>query len=161
MQEGTATQTQTEEPGIELAALSSARHSIPVEPSAASDTSVPDENFQPRLLHSDSYDVENAEICTAVIRNIPRKPLSDKIHLKVRDIKSNKIARRTFKAMLVFGIITLLYQFTSLGPQFQGAFAAASSLKVQIKGETDARQSNALEFLSICADRKVRISQRL
>jgi hypothetical protein len=160
MQEMIATQTQTQEPGLELTALSSAGHLIPVKPRAPSVLPTTGEDFEPTLLRSESYDTENAQIGIATIANIPRKKISDHIRLKVREIKSNKIARRTLKAMIIFGIIASLFQLTSLGPQIHGAYAAAAGLKIQMKGEADARQNIAFAFQSNCMNRKVSILQQ-
>jgi hypothetical protein len=77
------------------------------------------------------------------------------MRLRVFDIKSNKIARRTLQAMVIIGAATLLYQFVSLFPAFQGAFATSRGLEVQIQGEADTRQGLAYAFLSECANRKV------
>ena len=160
MQEMIATQTQTQEPGLELTALSSAGHPIPAESRAPSVISTTGEDFEPTLLRSESYDTESAQIGIATIANIPRKPISDHIRLKVREIKSNKIARRTFKAMLIFGIIASLLGLAGLGPPIHGAFAAAAGLEIQIKGEADARQNIALAFQANCMNRKVSILQQ-
>jgi hypothetical protein len=157
MQVMAAAQTQTTETGIELAALPSARELISIDPSAPSKTSVSCQDSQPRPSLSDLFDLENAQFGTAAIRNIPRQSTRDRLRLKVRDIKSNKIARRTLKAMLAFGTIASLYQLISLFPAFQGAHAATRGLQLQ---ETDSRQNIAYGFLSICANRRVRTSQQ-
>jgi len=57
--------------------------------------------------------------------------------------------------MIVLGIFGLIYEFTSLGPQFWGAHSAARGLEVQMQAGTDARQSTAYVFLAECANRKV------
>jgi hypothetical protein len=139
MQEMIATQTQTQEPGLELTALSSAGHSIPAESRARSVISTTGEDFEPSLLRSESYDTENAQIGIATIANIPRKPISDHIR---------------------FGIIASLFQLAGLGPPIHGAFAAAAGLEIQIKGEADARQNIALAFQANCMNRKVSILQQ-
>ncbi len=155
-----ATQTQAQEPGVELTALSSAGHPIPAESRAPSVISTTGEDFEPTLLRSESYDTENAQIRIATVVKIPRKPISDHIRLKVREIKSSRIARLTLRAMIVFGIIGLHFQFTSLGPQIHGAYAAAAGLKIQTKGEADAGQNIAFAFQSTCMNRKVSMLQQ-
>jgi hypothetical protein len=152
-----AAQTQTAETGIELAALPPAREPISRDPSAPSKTSVPERDSQPRPSLSDLFDLENTQLGTAAIRSIRRESTTDRIRLKVREIKSNKIARRTLKAMLAFGTIASLYQLISLFPAFQGAYAATRGLQLQ---ETDSRQNIAYGFLSNCANRRVRTSQQ-
>lgn len=153
MQKMIATQTQTAEADIQLAALSSAGKPIPAKPSKTSQTSPSDDFAPPRASLSDSYD---PEICTANVRIIPGKPTSSKsLRLRIRDIQSNKIARRSFLAMLILGTITILYQFISLVPAFQEALAVSQGLHIQVKGETDSRQNLAYGFLAECANRRV------
>ncbi|KAH8767779.1 hypothetical protein F5882DRAFT_466253 [Hyaloscypha sp. PMI_1271] len=151
MQEMTTMHTQTAEPGTELRALPLAGESMLKGSSAANRSSVPEESTASRRSLSDSND---PEICTAAIRTIPRSSTSDRMRLRVQDIRSNKIARRTLQAMVIIGAITLLYQFVSLFPAFQGAFATSRGLEVQIQGEADTRQGLAYAFLSECANRK-------
>jgi hypothetical protein len=110
---------------------------------------------QSRPSLSDLYDIENADICTAAIRTIPRESYSDRIQLRVRDIKSNKIARRTLQVTVVIGALTVLYQFASLFPAFWNWVAASRGLEVQIQGEADSRQSLVYEFLALCENRNV------
>jgi hypothetical protein len=149
----TATQTRIVDADIQLTALSSSGKSISAKLSEISHPSTPDESAQPRISLSDSYD---PEICTADIRIIPSKPASNvPLRLRARNILSNKIARRSFQAMVIFSTITLLYQLISLIPAFQGALAASQGLQLQVKGESNSRQSLAYGFLSECANRKV------
>jgi hypothetical protein len=107
------------------------------------------------------YDLENAEICTAAARNIGANLASDRILLRIQDIKSNKIARQTLRTMVIIGALTLLYQFASLFPAFQGARTASRGLEVQVQGAADTRQSLAYSFISECMDRKVWALQNL
>jgi hypothetical protein len=144
--------TQTAEPGTELRALPLAGESMLKGSSAASRSSLSEESVTSRRSLSDSYD---PEIWTAAIRNIPRSSASDRMRLRVQDIKSNKIARRTLQATVIIGAVTLLYQFVSLFPAFQSAFATSRGLEVQIQGEADSRQELTYAFLSECANRKV------
>lgn len=140
------------ESGFELAALSCAGKVVLAQPSPAVQTSAVDETSQSRISLSDSYD---PEICTATVRNIGAKSTSKSLRLIQRDIKSNKIARRTLQTMIVFGVIGSLYYIISLVPQFQSVNAAIFGVQIQAKGETDSRQAIAYEFLSECANRKV------
>jgi hypothetical protein len=156
MLKATTTLTQTADIRTELAALSSAGKSIPPKPPARNNVNTPDGTLENRRSLSDLYGLEKAEIGTAAVRNIPPQPTPDRRRLRLRDIKSNKIAHRTFNAMIIFGIVELDYEYTSLGPQFWSAHTAARGLELQIQAGTDARQSMAYAFLAECANRKVR-----
>jgi hypothetical protein len=128
------------EEGLELTALSTGGDSTSEEPLEPSQSASIIDIAQDRPSLSNTYDIENAEICTAAIRTIPRESASGRIRLRVRDIKSNKIARRTLQVTVVIGALTVLYQFTSLFPAFQNWLAASRELEVQIQGEADSRQ---------------------
>ncbi|KAN0115220.1 hypothetical protein V8E51_004764 [Hyaloscypha variabilis] len=154
MLKATSTQTQTAEIRAELAALSSAGKSIPPKPPARNNVNTPDGTLENRRSLSDLYGLEKVEIGTAAVRNIPPQPTPDRRRLRLRDIKSNKIAHRTFNAMIIFGIVGLVYEYTSLGSQFWSAHTAARRLELQIQAGTDARQSMAYAFLAECANRK-------
>ncbi len=141
--------------GLELTALSTHGESTSEEPLEPSQSASTIEIAQSRPPLSDSYGIENAEICAAAIRTIPHNSASDRIRLRVRDIKSNKIARRTLQTMIVIGALTVLYQFVSLFPAFQSGFAASRGLEVQLQGQADERQSLVYRFLTECDNRKV------
>jgi hypothetical protein len=151
MKEIIVTRTQTAETGTELVVLSSSGKSLSGVPSAHG-LFLPVECAQSTTSLSNSHDPEN---CAATERDIGRKSASDHIRSRLRDINSNKIARRTLQAMVIIGTITLIYQIVSLGPAFQGALAASRGLHVQIQSEADSRQSLAYGFLSDCANRMV------
>lgn len=141
--------------GFELTASSTGGTSMPEEPLEPSQGASIIDIAQSRPSLSDSYDIENAKIYTAAIKTIPRESASNRLRLRIRDIKSNKIARRTLQTMIVIGALTVLYQFVSLFPAFQNWHAASRGLQVQIQGEADSRQSLVYEFLTFCENRKV------
>ena len=151
----TATQTQTAETGTELAALSSAGRPFPAEPSTHNTIGTSNGSFDRRASVTDLYDLENAEFGTAAIRNIPPHATPDRRRLRLLDIKSNKIPRQRLTAMIILGVVGLIYEYTSLGPQFWGAHTTARGLEVQMQVGADARQSMAYAFLAECVNRKV------
>jgi hypothetical protein len=148
MEEMAAIQTQIAEADIEFAPLRPPR--ISQDPQLLQQSSQPPRPA--RLSLSDTY---SADICTAAIRTIPKKTTSDRTRVILKDIKSNKIARRTLQAMVIFGVVTLLYQSVSLVPAFQGLLATYRGLQIQVQSEADSRQNVAYGFLSECSTRKV------
>jgi hypothetical protein len=150
----TALKTQITEADIRLTALSPAGKLLSAKPPETNPTSQPSSLAQPRTSLSSSYD---PEICIASITTINKPASNVPLRFRVREVLSNKMARRSLQAMVIFGTITLFYQFISLVPAFQGALAASQGLRVQVESETDSRQSLTYGFLSECANRKVRI----
>ena len=145
MQEATATEALATDTGIKLSALPSDKEKNQAEPPAPSHGSHAIRSIQTKSSPADSCDLEEG----TTAGNSKGKTVSESVRSTVRDIKSNKIGRRTLQATVIIGILTLLYQFISLSPAFQ-------ALQVQIQGEVDSRQSVAYGFLSGCANRKVR-----
>ncbi|PMD36769.1 hypothetical protein L207DRAFT_89910 [Hyaloscypha variabilis F] len=143
MQEATATEALATDTEIKLSALPSDKEKNQAEPPAPSHGSHAVRSIQTKSSPADSCDLEEG----TTAGNSKGKTVSESVRSTVRDIKSNKIGRRTLQATVIIGILTLLYQFISLSPAFQ-------ALQVQIQGEVDSRQSVAYGFLSDCANRK-------
>ncbi|KAG4440702.1 hypothetical protein IFR05_003796 [Cadophora sp. M221] len=68
---------------------------------------------------------------------------------------NHKIARFTFQAMLIFGILNIAYQATSLVPAFRSSVVAAQALDVQGDTAHDGRQTLTYGFLQECGNRNV------
>lgn len=58
--------------------------------------------------------------------------------------------------MLIFGILNIIYQATSLVPAFRSSVVAAQALGMQGDTARDGRQSLTYGFLQECGNRKVR-----
>ena len=61
----------------------------------------------------------------------------------LRDVMSNNIARRTLRITITFGVLTMMYYFTSLVPAFQAAGAAVRTVEMQSKGSDGSAQGLA------------------
>lgn len=63
--------------------------------------------------------------------------------------------------MILFGVLNVVYQGTSLVPAYVGVRATAEGLRLQSLAEGDSRQGLAYVFLKECASGKVIVSLKL
>ncbi|KAL2063741.1 hypothetical protein VTL71DRAFT_5546 [Oculimacula yallundae] len=115
-------------------------------PSTGQDISLEqDITSEPRDSISSDYDGEPATAKQQQINEVRSANSFLKVHW--RRLTSNKLARRTLAAAIIFGIFNIVYQNISLGPAFMGANAAVQAAR-------DGKHNIAYVFLKECASRK-------
>ncbi|KAH7417646.1 hypothetical protein BKA64DRAFT_740118 [Cadophora sp. MPI-SDFR-AT-0126] len=130
---------------IQMAALPHAARPLP---RSSRTLSLPSNPILPSL--------KDPEICLTNYQNQPRTRTGRPriICLPKLNLLNRKLARLTFQAMVIFGVITIVYQGISLIPAFQSSRSALRALSIQWQSARDSRQTLAFGFLQECANRK-------
>jgi hypothetical protein len=129
----------------------SPRLSIPLESLSSEDKPLPE---TPDVTEEDSLSYNSSSILRATEISV-RKVENPRLRVKLRDVISNNIARRTLKITILFGVLTILYYCISLVPAFRAAGAAVESKEIQIKSAAGSSQGLAFGFLQECTNRLV------
>jgi hypothetical protein len=132
-------------PDIPLQALS---------PSGKALSSISLDPLKKQLADTDSYD---PVVCTATAAHFRKvEPATNlPLRVKLRNILSNKIARRSLQVTIWFTLFTMVYYTISLIPAFQGAAAVTRGLQLQAESNSESSQTVAYGFLQECGNRKV------
>jgi hypothetical protein len=127
-----------------------------ISPAGKALSSIPPDQLKKQLADTDSYD---PVVCTATAAHFRKvEPATNlPLRVKLRNILSNKIARRSLQITFWFTLFTIVYYTISLIPAFEGVTAMTRGLQLQKESNSESSQTVAYGFLQECGNRKVRI----